>query len=100
MSFASVQLDLIRWAEARRIIPNASGQVQLMKCVSELGELCEAWNTGDRGDVINEYGDLLNTLILFGANQDIDPVRALEATYRKIKDRRGTMLPNGCFVKE
>ena len=42
MTFNSLELDIVRWAEARGIIPNAEASTQLMKTVSELGELCDA----------------------------------------------------------
>jgi hypothetical protein len=30
----------------------------------------------------------------------IDLLKALESAYNEIKDRKGTMMPNGVFVKE
>jgi hypothetical protein len=39
-------------------------------------------------------------LILASALMDIDLLEALESAYNEIKDRKGTMMPNGVFVKE
>ena len=42
MSYADVEMKIIQWAEARKIIPNSSPETQLLKAVSELGELADA----------------------------------------------------------
>lgn len=42
MSYAEVELDVIRWAEDRKIIPNAKPYTQLLKAFSEMGELADA----------------------------------------------------------
>lgn len=100
MSYADVELEIIRWAEARKIIPNSNAQTQLMKTVSELGELCDATIKNNRGDIVDGVGDVLVTLVIFCALQDIHLVDCMKAAYQEIKDRKGTLLPNGVFVKE
>ena len=42
MSFAAVEIKVIQWAEQRRIIPNSNPETQLLKAMSELGELADA----------------------------------------------------------
>lgn len=100
MSFAQVELDVIRWAEARKILPNATSQTQLLKTVSELGELADALIKGDREGIIDGIGDVLVTLIIVATKEDLDITKCLEAAYSQIKHRTGTMLPNGVFVKD
>lgn len=100
MSYADVELEIIRWAEARKIIPNSNAQTQLMKTVSELGELADATIKNNRGDIVDGVGDVLVTLVIFCALQDIHLVDCMKAAYQEIKDRKGTLLPNGVFVKE
>ena len=39
MSYANIEIKIIQWAEARKIIPNSTPEVQLLKAVSEMGEL-------------------------------------------------------------
>jgi NTP pyrophosphatase (non-canonical NTP hydrolase) len=99
MSFAEYELKVIRWAEARKIIPNASSQTQLLKTVSELGELADALIKGDRAGVIDGLGDVLVTLIIVAAREELDLTECLASAYDEIKDRKGTMMPNGVFVK-
>ena len=42
MSWTELEMKVIRWAEDRRIIPNATPVSQLLKAVSEMGELADA----------------------------------------------------------
>ena len=39
MSYADIEIRIIQWAEARKIIPNSNPESQLLKAVSEIGEL-------------------------------------------------------------
>jgi len=100
MSYADVEMKIIQWAEARRIIPNSSPETQLLKAVSELGELADATIKKDRKEVIDAVGDVMVCLINYCALQDINLVSCMEVAYDTIKNRKGTLLPNGVFVKE
>lgn len=100
MSFAQVEMNVIQWAEARKILPNATSQTQLLKTMSELGELADALIKGDKAGIIDGLGDVLVTLIIVAAKEDLDITSCLESAYQEIKDRKGTMLPNGVFVKD
>ena len=100
MSYAAVEIEIIRWAEARRIIPNSTPSTQLLKLVSELGELSDATIKGDKPQIVDGVGDLMVCLVNYCALQGIDLVQCMEVAYESIKDRKGTLLPNGVFVKE
>ena len=89
-----------QWAMDRRIIPNSNPQSQLMKTVSELGELADATLKNDRPGIVDGVGDVLVTLIIYAALQDIDLEHCLESAYMTIRDRRGHLTPEGVFVKE
>ena len=99
-SFNEVQMRVIRWAEARKIIPNSTPEAQMLKMVSEVGELADAINKGNMDDIQDAVGDTLVCLINVCALLDIDPVDCLQVAYDQIKHRKGTLLPNGVFVKE
>jgi NTP pyrophosphatase (non-canonical NTP hydrolase) len=99
MSFAELEMKTIQWAEARQIIPNSLPATQLLKTVSELGELADATIKGDIAEIKDGVGDVLVTLIIYCALQDLDITQCLALAYDEIKDRRGTLLPNGVFVK-
>ena len=40
-TYKDLEMNVIRWAEARRIIPNSTPQAQFIKAVSEMGELAD-----------------------------------------------------------
>ena len=99
-TYAALESDIIRWAEARRILPNSTPTAQLLKAVSEMGELADATTKGNREDAMDAVGDVLVCLINYCALQDFNLVDCLELAYNQIKDREGTLLPSGVFVKE
>ena len=99
MSYANIEIKIIQWAEARLIIPNAKPHTQLMKAVSEMGELCDAELKGNMPLIKDGVGDVLVCLINYCALKDINLVSCIEEAYEQIKDRKGTTLPDGTFVK-
>jgi NTP pyrophosphatase (non-canonical NTP hydrolase) len=99
-TYADVELKIIRWAEARKIIPNAKPYTQLMKAVSELGELCDAELKNDAAGIADGVGDVAVCLINYCALKDINLVDCLNAAYSEIKDRKGYMTKDGTFVKQ
>lgn len=99
-SFSELELKVLRWAEARKIIPNSSSHVQALKLVSEVGELCDAVIKKDRDGVIDGLGDALVVLIILADIESLNLLSCLESAYNEIKDRRGTLQPNGVFIKE
>lgn len=100
LTYREVELQVIRWSEARKIIPNATPASQLLKAFSEMGELADAENHGDLEAVKDAVGDVMVCLINYCALKDIDLVNCLNGAYEQIKDRRGTLLPNGVFLRE
>ena len=99
-SYRDLEMKVIQWSEARRIIPNSTSQAQFLKAVSEIGELADAINKGDMDATKDAVGDTLVCLINMCALLDIDLVDCLEGAWNEIKDRKGTLLPSGVFVKE
>ena len=102
MTFEELELKVEQWAKDRRIIPNSNPRTQLLKTMSELGELADAILKNDGNGVIDGFGDVLVTLILCAKLYDpgLDMTRCLAAAYDEIKDRKGTLTPEGIFVKE
>ena len=99
MSWNVTELDVIRWAEARGIVANSDSKTQLLKAVSEMGELADAIIKRDRPAIVDGIGDVLVCLIVVGALEDIDLTKCLEAAYSEIKDRKGYLNKDGVFVK-
>mgnify|MGYP003704016639 FL=1 len=100
MSYAEVELDVIRWSEARRIIPNSTPYAQSMKAVEEINELVDALQKGDKYEAIDAIGDTVVCLINVCALLDVNLTDCLKAAYEQIKDRKGYMNEDGIFVKQ
>ncbi len=97
-SFSTLELDVIRWAEERGILASSDSKTQCLKSASEMGELCDAIAKGNKEDTIDAVGDVLVTLILLCAMEDIDLTSCLGVAYSVISKRKGVMQ-NGVFVK-
>lgn len=50
--------------------------------------------------LVDDYGDIFVTLVMGAENEGIDVRSSIAAAYNEIKDRRGTLMPNGKFVKD
>jgi NTP pyrophosphatase (non-canonical NTP hydrolase) len=93
-------MRIIQWAEARKIIPNSTPEVQLLKAMSEMGELADATIKKDKEAIVDAVGDVMVCLVNYCALQDLNLVDCMEVAYDQIKNRRGTLLHNGLFVRE
>jgi len=88
------------WAEDRGIIAHSTPAAQLLKTVSELGELAAATNKKDRDGIIDGIGDVLVTLVIYSRLQNVTVEECLHSAYQTIKDRKGRLTADGVFVKE
>jgi len=100
VTFDTLERLVADWAAARGILEHSTPQAQLLKTVSELGELADATVKGDDAGVVDGVGDVLVTLILYARLQKVDIVECLRSAYDEIKDRKGRMVAGGVFVKE
>lgn len=96
--------ELIRvveyWAEVRGIFAHSTPQSQLLKAVSEMGELADAEIKGGSVEQKDAVGDVLVCLIIYCAMKGYDIKDCLLEAYEEIKDRKGKMVQGGAFVKE
>lgn len=100
MTWNMVEMDVLRWSEARGIIPNSTSLAQYKKAQEEMLELQTAIVDRDRAGIIDGLGDVLVCLINVAALEDLDLTRCLESAYNEIKDRKGYMNKEGIFVKD
>lgn len=123
-SYTELEMKVVQWAEARKIVQNSNIQAQGRKTLEEAGELQEAAaniklikqieaafpDISIRQEFIDikkqceaalkdAYGDILVTLIVGAATHDVALVECLAGAYDEIKDRKGTLLPDGRFQK-
>lgn len=99
MTFNELEMNVIRWAEARQIIPNAKPQAQLNKALEELAELFKAHGKNDLDGVKDGVGDVVVCLINYCALMDIALVDCLALAWHEIKDRKGHLGTDGIFYK-
>ena len=95
-----IEMDVIRWSEARGIIPNSTSLAQWNKAKEELYELRKALVERDRPGIIDGLGDILVCLINVAALENVDLTHCLQSAYNEIKDRKGHINAGGIFVKE
>ena len=99
-SFSETEMKVVRWAEARRIIPNSTPMAQAIKTLEEVTELLSAIQRGDQAEMRDAYGDVLVTLIVGAALADTDIKDCLAEAYETIKDRLGYLREDGVFIKQ
>ena len=99
-SFAELELQVIRWAEARKIIPNSTPGAQHRKLEEEVEELREALFDKDHEGAVDAIGDCTVVLINICALMDVNFTDCLAHAYEQIKDRTGHMTPDGLFHKD
>jgi NTP pyrophosphatase (non-canonical NTP hydrolase) len=115
-TYEELEQAVIAWAKARQIIPRSTPVAQARKTLEEAGELLEAAarmqvmrDTGIELETTryqkeltafkDAVGDTFVTLINACALADVSTVQCLGLAYDEIKDRKGTLMPNGIFVK-
>jgi NTP pyrophosphatase (non-canonical NTP hydrolase) len=100
MRFDQLEDAVVDWADDRGIFKHSNAQAQLLKAVSEMGELADAVIKKDYAGTEDAVGDVLVCLINFCAFYDISPTYCLKLAWNQIKDRKGHMVAGGAFVKE
>jgi NTP pyrophosphatase (non-canonical NTP hydrolase) len=99
-SYEIIEMNVLRWGEARGIIKNSDSKTQLLKAFSEMGELSDAINKRDREKIIDGIGDVLVCLTMVAAIEDLDLKKCFEAAYDEIKNRKGHLNNNGVWIKD
>ena len=98
-TYADIEMKIIQWSEKRQIIPNSTPQAQLLKAFEEMGELAAGEVRNKMPLIEDAVGDVIICLVNYCALRDINLVSCMQLAYDQIKDRKGTMMPNGVFVK-
>lgn len=88
--------NVIKWANDRNLIDGGCPKSQMLKCVSEVGELAD--NVNKQNDIRDDIGDVLVTLIILAEQHGLSLEQCLSVAYNDIKDRKGIML-DGVFIK-
>lgn len=92
--------NVIAWAKARGIYEHSTIQAQVLKAVSEMGELADATIKGDRDAFIDAVGDVIVCLTNAAYMHGTNLTECYSRAYDEIKDRKGRMVSGGAFVKD
>lgn len=84
------------WANDRNLIEGSDPKTQMLKCISECGELAD--NINKQNDIRDDIGDVLVPLIIIAAQHGLCLKECLDKAYNEIKNRKGIML-DGVFIK-
>lgn len=99
-SYSELELKVLRWSEARKIVPNSTPIAQLYKLEEEVNELRDAITESNMKEIVDSVGDCTVVLINICALLDINLTDCLEYAFEEIKNRRGTLGADGIFYKE
>jgi len=99
MEYRNLEKNILEWAKDKGLLANENKFKQMLKCVSEVGELSDALISDDLAGIIDGIGDTFVTLIILSRQLGLDPMTCLESAYDEIKDRTGRN-ENGIFIKD
>ena len=99
-TFNIIELDVVRWGEARGIIQNSTSAAQIKKTQEEVQELVDAIAANDKAGIIDAIGDVMVTLTMIAAIEDLPLVACYQAAYDQIKNRKGYLDATGLWIKE
>ena len=109
MTFDELEATVTQWHISRNLIEGSSDSAQFKKLQEEVDELGgdivhnrdaeECPKYYKKVDLRDELGDCLVVLINIATRNNFSLYEALEYSFAKIKDRKGTMV-DGIFVKE
>jgi len=63
-------------------------------------ELVDAIAANDKAGIIDAIGDVMVTLTMIAALEDVPLVECYQAAYDEIKTRKGRLDVNGLWIKE
>jgi len=89
-----------QWAEDRGIYDHSTSNAQLLKAMSEMGELADAEIKNNHRNKVDAVGDVVVCLVSYAEITGFSFTDAVASAYKEIKDRKGRMVPGGAFVKE
>lgn len=98
MELEEYEINVINWSRKRGILTNSNPSQQLLKLVSEMGELAD--NIAKNRDVRDDIGDCMVVLTNIAALSGTNLTECFETAWDDIKDRTGFLNENGVFVKD
>lgn len=95
-----LEQNFIEWAKERGIYEHSDAKTQLLKGVSEMGELADAVCKGQHENIVDGLGDVIVCLTHVAFMSGTDLTEAMTKAWEEIRHRKGRMASGGVFVKE
>ena len=112
LNFEEFAKKVIDWADDKHLLiernadtgefakqANIKRSRQLLKFHEECGELTEDYLKGNDEHIVDSFGDVLVTLVIFAKQMDIPLSKCWNKAWSHIKNRKGKTV-NGTFVKD
>ena len=100
MTYEQLEEKILQWSSDRGILQNGKSTSQLLKALSEMGELADAHAKNQPEEIKDAIGDIVVCLVNYCALQEMELLDCLEGAYNVIKDRKGYLTKEGVFIKE
>lgn len=100
MTYEQLEEKILQWSSDRGILQNGKSTSQLLKAISEMGELADAHAKNQPEEIKDAIGDIVVCLVNYCALQEIELLDCLKGAYNVIKDRKGYLTKEGVFIKE
>lgn len=100
MTYEQLEEKILQWSSDRGILQNGKSTSQLLKAISEMGELADAHAKNQPEEIKDAIGDIVVCLVNYCALQEMELLDCLEGAYNVIKDRKGYLTKEGVFIKE
>jgi len=100
MTFEQFKTNVEQWATDRGIYEHSTAEAQLLKAVSEIGELADAHIKGDEPEKADGLIDTIVCLINYAHMERIDFNESMDAVWKILSARTGRMVAGGAFVKD
>ena len=97
MTLDELEKAIVQWHHDRNLIEGSTDKDQLVKLVSEMGELAD--NICIKKDVSDDIGDMIVVLINIAERNGLSIAECMTQAWDDIKDRKGKMV-DGIFVKD
>ena len=88
-----------QWADERGLIKKGDAKTQYIKLQEEAGELAQAILKSKDEEFIDAIGDCVVVLTNLAAIKGLKIEDCINAAYKEIANRKGSMV-NGTFVKQ
>ena len=87
----------VKWSQNRGILTNGNTIIQILKLMSELGEMAD--NAAKGIDITDDIGDCAVLLSNISRLEGKKLGECWNHAYNDIKDRKGFLNKNGTFIK-